>query len=277
MDASALLRRWREELEAWAIPDGILTRAEDSPWVLPHAVFDRRAERRMREPGGPSQDRAAEALPAGGSVLDVGAGAGAASLALVPPAGSITAVDEKKTLLDALADHARPLGIEPHLIEGRWRDVAHETPVADVVTCHHVLYNVQDLRPFVDALTSHARRRVVVELTDRHPLTALNPLWRRFHGLDRPEGPSADDAYAVLAELGLRPSSERFTRTASPEYASFDELVDVTRRRVCLPRSRAAEVADALRDLGVDPEAPQDLGSSGREVVSIWWDGAATG
>lgn len=275
MDATTLLHRWREDLEAWAIPDEILARAEESPWVLPHAVFDRRAERRMREPGGPSRDRAAEALPAGGSVLDVGAGAGAASLALRPRAGAIAAVDENDSLLRALAEHARPLGVEPLLIEGRWPDVAADAPVADVVTCHHVLYNVPDLEPFVTALTAHARRRVVVEITDRHPLTALNPLWRRFHDLERPEGPTADDAYAVLDRLGLNPRSERFTRSAGAEYESFDELVDVTRRRVCLPLSRAAEVAEALRDLGVDPEAPQDLGSSGREIVTIWWGGTA--
>ena len=51
--------------------------------------------------------------------------------------------------------------------------------------------------------------------------------------------------------------------------------MDVTRRRLCLPPGRAAEVAEALVESGVDPEHPVDLGSSGREVVTIWWDGTA--
>jgi len=40
----------------------------------------------------------------------------------------------------------------------------------------------------------------------------------------------------------------------------------------------APQIADALAQLvesGVDPERPVDLGSSGREVVTIWWDGTA--
>jgi hypothetical protein len=48
-------------------------------------------------------------------------------------------------------------------------------------------------------------------------------------------------------------------------------MIDVTRRRLCLPQERAGEVATALTDLGVDASHPVDLGSSGREVVTIWW------
>ena len=81
-----------------------------------------------------------------------------------------------------------------------------------MVTCHHVLYNVADLGPFVAELTSHARRLVVVELTARHPLSGLNPLWERFHGLVRPTVPTAYDALAVLEELGLAPGHEIWSR-----------------------------------------------------------------
>ena len=31
--------RWRLALEAWAIPEVILARAEVSPWILPPALF----------------------------------------------------------------------------------------------------------------------------------------------------------------------------------------------------------------------------------------------
>ena len=75
--------------------------------------------------------------------------------------------------------------------------------------------------------------------------------------------------------MGLRPGHESWRRPGGRDYASFDEMVDVTRRRLCLPPERAAEVAEALAESGADPEHPADLGSSGREVVTIWWDGAA--
>lgn len=117
---------------------------------------------------------------------------------------------------------------------------------------------------------------MVVELADAHPLTSLNRLWRHFHGIERPSGPTADDAIAALRELGIEPAVVRWHKAATPEYARFDELVDVTRRRLCLPADRADEVAEALRGLGVDEGTPPDLGSSGRAVVTLSWPGSRT-
>jgi hypothetical protein len=259
-----LLERWRLDLESWAIPDEILASAPDSPWVLPHEVFARRAARRLEAPSGPSFERAFEALVPPGSVLDVGAGAGAACLP----------VDSDPRLLNVLVDTASELGITVRAHHGRWPDVAGEVSPADVVTCHHVLYNVPDLGSFVTELTAHARRRVVVEITARHPLTSLNPLWDRFHGLRRPDVPTAGDAIAILEALGLDPRYEAWSRPTESEYESFEDLVAVTRRRLCLDETRSEEVAAVLRDLGVRPGRPVDLGSSGTDLVTIWWPGA---
>lgn len=107
-------------------------------------------------------------------------------------------------------------------------------------------------------------------------MTELNPLWRRFHGVDRPAGPTAVDCVAALAELGIESAVARWRRTPEAEYATtFAELVDVTRRRLCLPPNTEGEVAAALIDLGVDPDLPPDLGSSGRELVTLTWPGGA--
>jgi SAM-dependent methyltransferase len=266
-----LLDRWRADLAAWAIPDTILSSVEESPWVLPRDVFIRRASRVAGAPSGPSFERARHALDPPGSVLDVGSGAGTASLPLLPWCTALTAVDADADLLAELARHAAASGVETRLVTGRWPDVAPAAGEADVVTCHHVVYNVPDLEPFLTALTASARRLVVVELTAVHPLTSLNALWQRFWGLARPEGPRADDVVEVLAAMGLDASAEHWRRPGGRDYASFAELTDVTRRRLCLPPERAREVAEALTDLGVDPAHPVDLGSSGREVVTISW------
>jgi len=141
------------------------------------------------------------------------------------------------------------------------------------VTCYHVSYNVPEIEPFLAALTSAARRIVVLEMTTLHPLSALNPLWLRFHGLARPQGPTAEDLLAILAAMGISARSQRWPRTGGRDYSSFAELTDVTRRRLCLPPERADEVARALAESGIDPERPMELGSAGREAVTIWWDG----
>jgi SAM-dependent methyltransferase len=270
-----LLGRWRGDLSAWAIPADITSSVTESPWVLPRQVFARRADRLLLAPTGVSYERAWEALDPPGTVLDVGSGAGAACLPLAPRATAVTAVDAEPNMLALLAERASAVGLDLRTVPGRWPGAAAQVPPADVVTCHHVVYNAPDVEPFLTELTRHARRRVVVETTTVHPLTVLSPLWLRFHGLTRPTSPTAADLLAIVSEMGLEARHTEWSRPAEADYASFAELVDVTRRRLCLPPERASEVEAALLDMGSSPNRPGDLGSSGQDVVTIWWEGTA--
>jgi SAM-dependent methyltransferase len=253
--------RWAAELAAWAIPPEILEAAPESPWGFPPALF--RAAEREAVVDTPSRRRAVEALPEAGAVLDVGSGGGAASLALVPPASTIVAVDESPDMLAALAAAADERGVSHAEHVGRWPDVAGEVPPADVVVCHHVFYNVPDLAAFALALDDHARRRVVAELTASHPLTPQGPLWRHFHGIDRPEGPTAELAVAVLEEAGFAVTAEPFASPPRP-HPDRAEWVAFVRRRLCLPAERDAEL-DAMLP-------PDDALLRPRQVVTVWWD-----
>ena len=264
--------RWRRELAAWAIPDEILAAAEESPWVLPHGLFAHRARVAADAPQGPSYERALEALEPPGSVLDVGPGGGAASLPLAERTTHLSGVDSDEQMLQQFAALAAQRGLPCDAFLGRWPDIADQVPAADVVVCDHVLYNVPDLAEFATQLTAHARRRVVVELTVSHPLVRLNALWRHFHNLERPEGPTAEEALAVLREAGIHARAERWHRADATTYVSFDELLDMTRQRLCLPKSRAGELESVLRAMGADERHPE-LGSPGRDLVTAWWPG----
>ena len=252
--------KWRDDLASWAIPDEIRAQAPQDPWIHPVAQF--------RAPDGPIPDSPAhatarEALPDGGSVLDVGCGGGRAALALVPPAGLLIGVDHQQGMLDAFAEAADKRGVAHEEILGDWPDVADRTPTADVVVCHHVAYNVWELTDFVRALSSHARHRVVLELPVRHPLTWMNPLWKQFWDIDRPTSPTAADALQVIRDAGYD--------------AHLIEYDDVTQRipldpraqaesaciRLCLPVDRADEVAAAVQ--AADAGMP-------RRLAAIWWD-----
>ena len=252
---------WASELAAWAIPDYIMAQAPESPWEFTPALFRPPTE---PTPDTPSRIRAREALPEGGSVLDVGCGGGAAGLALVPPAGRVTGFDQSQDLLDLFTGRAGELGIEFEAVQGSWPQDAAAVGPADVVVTHHVAYNVPDLAGFAAELTAHARHRVVMELSSFHPRYGVNHLWRHFWDVDRPEGPTADDAVAVLREAGIAPAVERAPRMR--RSINREDRVASVRRYLCLPPERDPEIDALLGD---------DVSAMG-EVVTLWWDGSAS-
>jgi SAM-dependent methyltransferase len=270
------LDRWRQQLEAWAIPEEIIEHAPESPWGFPVGMFRAKADQARRREPTPSNLEALRFLGEGGTLLDVGAGGGAASLPLAGSAGRIVAVDESAGMIEAFLAVAAAAGVEATAMHGRWPDVAAEVEPADVVVCNDVLYNVQDLAPFALALSDHARRRVVVQITGRHPLVPMGPLWRRFHGLDRPDGPTADDAVAALGSIGLQVERWDWTTDRAGSFEDLDDLVAFMRRRLCLPASRDPEIAEALKPLAVHEAAGYRLGPMDRPVATLSWPGTAT-
>jgi hypothetical protein len=168
-------------------------------------------------------------------------------MSLVPPAELVIGVDQSSVMLAEFTRAAAAAGARSMTVEGRWPDVADDTPVADVVVCHHVAYNVADIEPFLLALTAHARLAVVLVLPPRHPLSAWNDAWRHFWGLERPTEPTADDLAEVLAGLGL--DAERWDVPRPPlalATADTGSRIPSARRRLCLTEDRDGELAAYL-------------------------------
>ncbi len=254
-------QRWQDDLNDWAIPQHILDQAPANPWVHPPAMF-------KVEPGKefeltPSTRVALEALGVGGSVLDVGCGGGASSMPLTSLATSFAGVDEQAAMLTNFSEAAQRAGKPVTTYEGKWPAVADEVASADVVVCHHVVYNVGDIAPFVRALTNHARRRVVVELPATHPTAPFNPLWKHFWDLDRPEHPTAHDFIDVLRELGIAANFESFERPPRKPNLDSTDYISFVRQRLCLPESRDPEIVEAVAAMGP---------LTANEVCTVWWD-----
>jgi hypothetical protein len=131
-------------------------------------------------------------------------------------------------------------------VEGRWPDVAAGVQPAQVVVCHHVVYNVAQIDPFLSALGERARGLVVVELTETHPTSPFNPLWEKFWQLPRPSEPTAQLFLEVVRELGYDPIEETFVRPRRPQSLSRAEYVAFARRRLCLTADRDPEIEAAL-------------------------------
>ena len=251
-------QRWADELAAWAVPQEILETVPRRPYVFSPEMF---AAPASASPRSRSTEVAAAALPPGGTVLDVGCGGGAAAFALVPPAGRVIGTDRQEDMLRLFEATAQERGVAAQTVPGPWPEVAQQVPEADVVVCHNVLYNVPDPGAFARALQQHARQRVVLEITERHPQVYRAPMWQHFWGLERPSGPEASLAVEALREAGfpvLREDSAptaRDDRRAAPVEAAF------WCRQLCLPPEREPEVARLLAGLPFPATR-----------VTLWWD-----
>lgn len=256
--------RWRQGLADSTIPQVILDRGPEPESLLEPARFRWRPEHDATHPIRPSRRRALEALPEGGSVLDVGVGAGASSLGLVPKVGLITGVDPLESMLEAFEESGRETGVATRAVLGTWPDVAERVEPADVVVCHHAMYRVAEIEDFVAALTARARRRVVIELSAHPPLTHLNPLWKILHGIDRPDRFVADDAQAVLVAMGLAVEREDIVIPPGVEEVT-PEVVAFVRRRLYVGPERDGEIEEFMRARQV----------AGHRVAALWWPGTA--
>ena len=248
--------RWRELLQARAIPAEIRAAAPQDPSRHDPARFVPPVEPEDT----PSRRAALQLLGSeGGTVLDVGCGAGAAGLALLPKVSHLTGVDHAEDMLRAFEQACTERGVAHRSVHGPWPDVARQAGAADVVVSHHVGYNTLELGPFLAALGAAARRGVVVELHAAHPGAWLDPLWLQFHGLRRPAPATAQDVLAVCAEVGIHPEVQHWTRAAQPRHPEAE--LDFSMRRLCLPAQRRGEVAEAVARLG-----PRH-----RDLVTISW------
>jgi hypothetical protein len=267
-NGDAANRHWAAALRRWAVPDDLVAAAAETPYFFSAAVFTAAADAALDRADDTVSDAvASEALPDGGTVLDVGVGAGAASLRL--PAGHVIGVDPDRQLLAAFTARAGRRGIRSTAIQGTWPDVESRAPTAHIAVCHHVVYNVADLAGFAMALTAHADRRVVIELTAVHPMAWLAPYWEALHGIRQPDRPTVDDAVAVLTALGLDVRQQRWRRPVQMIGENDADAVARIARRLCLPADRHDELA---RLLAVDPP-PEE-----RDVATLWWEGStATG
>lgn len=263
--------RWREYLEAWALPPDLLAAVPDSPYSWPAHLHRRR--QRLEAGAGPTPTTrlVLSLLPSGGSLLDVGAGTGRASLPVAAAGHPLTAVERNPGMAAAMRAEAEAAGAGVRVVEASWPEAAAEAGRHDVALCAHVVYDVPDLAPFLRALHDAARVAVVLEASERHPWASLIPYYRALHGLDRPEGPTADLLAEVVREvLGVRPEVEGWVGRARMHFADLQELVELYRRRLLVPAERAGELADLLAHDIVEEDGWLSLGGE-QVAVTMWW------
>jgi SAM-dependent methyltransferase len=264
--------RWRRDLESWVIPQELLDAVPDSPYGWPADLWKRRSATARNRQSGFTLELILRLLadsPSGdaGDLLDVGAGAGRVALPVAATGWRVTAVERDPGMLEALRSEAIGQSIE--VVEGSWPRVS--VGNFSVSLASHVAYDVADIGPFLRALTEHGST-VVLEVTDRHPWVGLGPLYRELHGLDRPEGPTAEDLIAVVEEVtGVDAVVERWRRPGDLWFESWDEATAYYGRRLVLPEERWPELTDLLRERLTEEDGRLVPTGEDRDLVTIWW------
>ena len=264
--------RWRRLLEDWALPDELLEAVPDSPYGWSAGLWERRAQL-AREQGGDSPTAAAVRglLGEAGSLLDVGAGTGRASL-LHADNHSLTAVEQNPDLAAGLRRRAADLGIKVDVIEGSWPEVAGSVTGHEVALCAHVVYDTQDIEQFLFELQRHALRGVVIELTPDHPWSGLTSYYQALHEIDRPDGPNYLDFVEVVEQVcDVRPRVEVWTRPGQVWFESWEEILAHYGKRLVLPRDRREELRALLASETTEDDGRLFVGSRDRTIVTISW------
>lgn len=247
--------KWRSDLDKWGIPQEIINQAPTNPWIHPVDLFKIPAI----IPNSISHEKARELNPK--SLLDVGCGGGIATFAITPPVETAIGIDHQPEMLREYEAAAGKRNISANTIEGFWPDVAELTEQADVVVCHHVLFNVKNIEEFLMQLDSHAKLRVVIEIPKLHPQSESNYLWKYFWNIDRPTFPTASDIVEILKVLGIN-ANIQFWESENSRILDPAKQIEYARIRLCLNKDRDEEVARIM-----------NLQSSiKRELATIWWD-----
>jgi SAM-dependent methyltransferase len=250
--------KWKEDLQAWGIPQEIIDQAPESPWIHPPVLFQIPKQIELT----PSHQKAIDALPVDGSILDIGCGGGIAAFAMGNKAGKVIGVDHQPEMLEMFTQNAKERHIESITHDGFWPAVADEVEAADVVVSHHVVYNVPEIVPFIEALNSHARKRVVIEMPQQHPRASSNSAWKYFWNLDRPTAPTPQDLINVLKEMGIDAHLTLWNGKL-PVEQNLEDAIRFMRIRLCLPANKDGEIEEFLGD-----NPPSEI----RPLATIWWD-----
>lgn len=148
-------------------------------------------------------------------VLDIGAGGGRYAVPLARIVRSVVAVEPSPAMRETLAAAAADAGLRNiEIVADRWPMA--EPPRADLVLAANVVYDIEDVGPFLDAMERSARRLCVAVLLELPPPFAVDALWPAVHGEPRVSLPALPEFVALLRARGRAPDVRLLERRPVP-------------------------------------------------------------
>lgn len=179
-------------------------------------------------------NRLLERVTPASTVLDIGGGARRHALPLALKSRHVTVVEPSGSMIRELRAGAQEASIENlSIVQGIWEDVAVEA--ADVALCANVVYDVEDIVPFVRKLEDHARELVWILIFMESFSSRISPFWEPVHGEKRADPPTMPELLMSLWEMDIYPNVEMFDPICSQSAPSRDVALTALRRFLYVP------------------------------------------
>lgn len=192
---------------------------------------------------------AAMQIPAGSTVLDIGAGPGTLAVPLALAGCRVTVVEPSAGMRAAMKDYREMTGApEIREIPSRWEDADPlEVGVHDVVVASFSLA-LDDIGPSLLKIDSAAKRSVHLFwfLTPPAWTRANFCLWPKLHGSEFTAGPTADLLWNCLCQLGIYPDVTVEHVDKGQRYPTEEEIVADYCRRLYARDDRQREIVVAF-------------------------------
>lgn len=218
---------------------------------------------------------AAMQIPAGSTVLDIGAGPGTLAVPLALAGCDVTVVEPSAGMRAAMKEY-RELSGAPEIreIPSRWEDAdPAEVGVHDVVVASLSLA-LDDIGPSLLKMDFAAKRSVhLFWFLTPPPWTRANvSLWPKLHGSEYTAEPTADLLWSCLCQLGIHPhvTVEHVKRGLC--YPTEEEAVADCCRRLYAHDDRQREIVASFVHERVVPTKTGFYIPGVSKTAHIWWD-----
>ncbi len=157
------------------------------------------------------------------TLLDVGAGFGAAAVPIARAGFRVTVVEPSEAMLEYLERWATEERVRDRIdvVPRRWLEADVERH--DVVLCAHVLYPIAEVAPFVTRLVDAARSACLIAMRAAANESVPASLFLELHGEERVPQPTLADLCGVLGELAVPYEARTWTSPSTWTYDSIDE------------------------------------------------------
>ncbi|MEP6870426.1 MAG: methyltransferase domain-containing protein [Anaerolineaceae bacterium] len=185
-------------------------------------------------------------------VVDVGGGAGRVSLPIALNCARVVNVEPSAAMRAEFDGSAAEAGItNAECIDADWPGRAKGIE-GDVVLVANVTYFVSDIVPFISALTTAARKKVIISVWSTPPPNDAARVFELVHGVPQALAPTHRELLPVLWEIGVLPE----IRVLPDEFRSA--------------RMRPPTIDDAVK-LAVDVAAGNDVPGAA-EIIRAHFD-----